>query len=151
MGVLRKLKKEGHQKHRQFKVYTKKIGNSFTPVNVTNCSAKAASVNEYSSASQDISSLPALANVHSPESEEPPASSTDGPDSAVSVTVEGSGYGPRVSPPSEPLIESASCPWTSTPLLLPGGSCTVGAGYGAAPGRGDLQLSRTGLPSIRHR
>ena len=29
--------------------------NSFTPVNVTNCSAKAASVKKYSSDSQDIS------------------------------------------------------------------------------------------------
>ncbi|KAA0713109.1 hypothetical protein E1301_Tti013627 [Triplophysa tibetana] len=40
-------------------------------VNFSNCSAKAAFVNEDSSASQDISSLPALANVHSPVSEEP--------------------------------------------------------------------------------
>ena len=74
-------------------------------------------VNEYNSASQDISSLPALANV---QSEEPPAYSTDGPDSAASETVEGSGDVPRVSPPSEPLVECASCPCTSTPLLLTG-------------------------------
>ncbi|KAK0154403.1 hypothetical protein N1851_003512 [Merluccius polli] len=41
------------------------------PVSVTNYSAKTSSVNEDSSASQDISSLPAQGNVHSPESEEP--------------------------------------------------------------------------------
>jgi len=100
-GSDKEIKKgEGRQKHRKFKVCTEEFLHS---VNVTNCSAKAASGNEYSSASRDISSLPALANVHSSESEEPPASSTDGPDSAATATVEGSADGPRVSPPSEPL------------------------------------------------
>ena len=92
--------------------YIPKLGHSFTPVTVTNCSAKTTSINEYSSAIQDISSLPALANVNSPESEEPPVYSTDGPDSAASATADGSGDGPRVSPPSEPLVECASCPCT---------------------------------------
>ena len=67
MGALRKLKKEKDIRNTENLKYIPKIGNSFTPVNVTNCSAKAASVNEYSSANLDMSTLPALANVHSPE------------------------------------------------------------------------------------
>ncbi len=66
----RKLKKEKDIRNAEILKYTPKIGNFFTHVNITNCPAKAASVNEGSSASQDISSLPALANAHSPESDD---------------------------------------------------------------------------------
>ncbi|XP_049911255.1 cadherin-4-like [Epinephelus moara] len=88
---------------------------------LTGSAQEAVSVNEPdNSASQDISSLPppALAYVHSPEREElPAASSVDVPNSAASVTVEGSGDGSPVLTPSEPLVESTSCPCTSTSQL----------------------------------
>ena len=67
----RNLKKEKDIRNAEHLKYIPKIGNFFTTVSVTNYSAKASSVNEDSSDSQDIYSLPALANVHSPESEEP--------------------------------------------------------------------------------